>query len=96
MIYSSPYIIRFKILILELCSQILDSTNNLFDDLNTKIKICWMDFQVLNLEREPPASLRSTYNFAIGTNAVHAISNVVSSTSRMRSFSKKGGFTALS
>ena len=56
----------------------------------------WMDFQVLNLERDPPASLQSTYDVVIGTNVVHATSNIVNSTTRMRSLLKKGGFIVLS
>ena len=56
----------------------------------------WMDFQVLNLERDPPASLLSTYDVVIGTNVVHATSNIVNSTKRMKSLLKKGGFIVLS
>ena len=56
----------------------------------------WMDFQVLNLERDPPAALQGTYDIVIGTNVVHATSNIVSSTKRMRSLLKKGGFIVLS
>ena len=59
-------------------------------------KHSWMDFQVLNLERDPPASLQSTYDIVIGTNVVHATSNIVNSTRRMRSLLKKGGFIVLS
>lgn len=56
----------------------------------------WMDFQVLNLERDPPASLQGTYDIVIGTNVVHATSNIVNSTKRMRSLLRKGGFIVLS
>ena len=59
-------------------------------------KHSWMDFQVLNLERDPPASLQSTYDIVIGTNVVHATSNIVNSTRRMRSLLKTGGFIVLS
>ena len=55
-----------------------------------------MDFQVLNLERDPPDCLQSTYNVVIGTNVVHATSNIVNLTTRMRSLLKKGGFIVLS
>ena len=55
-----------------------------------------MDFQVLNLERDPPDSLQSTYDVVIGTNVVHATSNIVNLTTRMRSLLKKGGFIVLS
>ena len=52
----------------------------------------WMDFQSLNLEKDPPASLQGTYDIVIGTNVVHATSNIVSSTKRMKSLLRKGGF----
>ena len=56
----------------------------------------WMDFQSLNLEKDIPASLQGKYDIAIGTNVVHATSNVVTSTKRMRSLLRKGGFIVLS
>ena len=56
----------------------------------------WMDFQVLNLERDPPASLQNSYDVVIGTNVVHATSNIVNSTRRLRSLLKEGGFIVLS
>ena len=56
----------------------------------------WMDFQSLNLERDPAASLQNSYDIVIGTNVVHATSNIVNSTKRMRSLLKKGGFIVLS
>ena len=59
-------------------------------------KHSWMDFQSLNLEKDPPASLQRTYDIVIGTNVVHATSNIVNSTTRMRSLLRKGGFIVLS
>ena len=56
----------------------------------------WMDFQTLNLERDPPVSLQCTFDIVIGTNVVHATSSIVNSTRRMRSLLKKGGFIVLS
>ena len=56
----------------------------------------WMEFQSLNLEKDPPASLQGTYDIVIGTNVVHATSNIVNSTRRLRSLLKKGGFIVLS
>ena len=56
----------------------------------------WMDFQSLNLERDPPASLQGTYDVVIGTNVVHATSNIVKSTKRMKSLLRKDGFIMLS
>ena len=59
-------------------------------------KYPWMDFQSLNLERASPASLQGTYDIVIGTNVVHATSNIVESTKRMRLLLRKGGFIVLS
>ena len=59
-------------------------------------RYAWMDFQSLNLERDPPASLQGTYDIVIGTNVVHATSSIVGSTKRLRSLLKKGGFIVLS
>ncbi|KAL9127950.1 MAG: hypothetical protein Q9217_003263 [Psora testacea] len=56
----------------------------------------WMDFQALNLEKDPPVSLQGTYDIVIGTNVVHATSNIVNSTKRMRTLLRKGGFVVLS
>lgn len=56
----------------------------------------WMDFQSLNIEKDPPTSLQNTYDIVIGTNVVHATSNIVNSTKRMRSLLRKGGFIILS
>ena len=56
----------------------------------------WMEFQSLNLEKDPPTSLQGTYDIVIGTNVVHATSNIVNSTKRMRSLLRKGGFIVLS
>ncbi len=56
----------------------------------------WMDFQVLNLERDAPVTLQGTYDIVIGTNVVHATSNIANSTKRLRSLLKKGGFVVLS
>ena len=56
----------------------------------------WMEFQSLNLERDPPASLQNSYDIVLGTNVVHATSNVVDSTKRMKSLLRKGGFIVLS
>ena len=59
-------------------------------------KYSWMDFQGLNLEKDPPASLQGTYDIAIGTNVVHATSSIVRTTKRLRSLLKKDGFIVLS
>lgn len=59
-------------------------------------KHSWMEFQSLNLEKDVPASLQGKYDIAIGTNVVHATSNIVTSTKRMRSLLREGGFIVLS
>lgn len=59
-------------------------------------KYPWMEFQSLNLEKASPASLQGTYDIVIGTNVVHATSNIVESTKRLRLLLRKGGFIILS
>ena len=59
-------------------------------------KYPWMDFQSLNLERDPSASLHGSYDIVIGTNVVHATSNIVNSTRRMKSLLRQDGFIVLS
>ena len=59
-------------------------------------KYTWMDFQSLNLEKDPPASLQGKYDLVIGTNVVHATSNIVNSTRRMKSLLRKDGFIVMS
>ena len=59
-------------------------------------KYAWMDFQVLDLENNPPASLRGEFDIVIGTNVVHATSDVVLSCKRIKSLLKDGGFMLLS
>lgn len=56
----------------------------------------WMDFQSLNLEKDISATLQGSYDVVIGTNVVHATSDIVKSTTRMRSMLRKGGFIVLS
>ena len=59
-------------------------------------KYAWMDFQVLNMENDPPASLRGEFDIVIGTNVVHATSNVVLSCKRIKSLLREGGCMLLS
>lgn len=56
----------------------------------------WMDFQSLNLERDPPESLQGICDIVLGTNVVHATSNIVNSTKRMKALLRKDGFIVLS
>lgn len=62
----------------------------------TMAKYSWMDFKTLNLETDPPESLREQYDLVLATNVVHATSNLVKSTSRMRALLRSGGFIVLS
>lgn len=59
-------------------------------------KYAWMEFQVLNLENDPPASLCAKFDIVIGTNVVHATSDVVLTCKRIKSLLRDGGFMLLS
>ena len=59
-------------------------------------KYAWMGFQVLDLENDPPASLSGNFDVVIGTNVVHATSDVVLSCKRIKSLLRDGGFMLLS
>lgn len=56
----------------------------------------WMDFATLDLEQDPPSALLSKYDVVLATNVVHATSNLVASTRRIRSLLRDGGFMCLS
>lgn len=56
----------------------------------------WMNFEVLDLERDPSPSLLSKYDMIVATNVVHATSNLVSSISTMKTLLRPGGFVCLS
>ena len=56
----------------------------------------WMDFQTFDLEMEPPTALQGKYDIVLGTNVVHATSDVAKSCGRIRSLLRAGGFTILS
>ena len=55
-----------------------------------------MDFQVFNVEHDPPASLRGKYDIVIGTNVIHATSNIVLSCKQIKSLLRDGGCMLLS
>ena len=59
-------------------------------------KYTWMDFQVFNVENDPPASLRANFDIVIGTNVVHATSDIVLSCKRIKSLLREGGSMLLS
>ncbi|KAL8826088.1 MAG: hypothetical protein Q9170_007540 [Blastenia crenularia] len=56
----------------------------------------WMRFETLDLEKDPPAALQGKYDMVIATNVVHATSNLVTSTRRLKSLLRDGGFICLS
>ena len=56
----------------------------------------WMDFQVFDVNKDPPASLRGNFDIVIGTNVVHATSDIVLSCKRIKSLLREGGFMLLS
>jgi SAM-dependent methyltransferase len=55
----------------------------------------WMDFCILDLERDVPATLQGKYDIVIGTYVVHATSDVVNSCTRIKSLLRKDGFMVL-
>ena len=55
-----------------------------------------MDFSTFDLETEPASSLRDQYDLVIGTNVVHATSNVLQNCSRLRTLLKDDGLLVLS
>ncbi|KAL9599000.1 MAG: hypothetical protein Q9219_004114 [cf. Caloplaca sp. 3 TL-2023] len=59
-------------------------------------KYQWMQFEVLDLERDAPAVLQGKYDLAIATNAVHATTNLVASTRRLKSLLANEGILCLS
>lgn len=66
---------------------------------NAKAKFAqyeWMEFQALDLEKDPPSKLLGQYDVVLGTNVVHATSDVVQSSKRIRSLLREGGFMVLS
>lgn len=59
-------------------------------------KFAWMDFQTLDLEQDPPTQLQDKYDIVIATNVVHATSDLVASSRRLKSLLRGGGFICLS
>lgn len=59
-------------------------------------KYSWMNFQVLDLEKDPPPLLFSKYDMIVATNVVHATSNLVRSISAIKALLRPGGFVCLS
>ena len=59
-------------------------------------KYPWMEYQVLNLESDMPASLKDTYDIVIGTNCVHATTNKTKTVARLREILNPQGFLVLS
>ena len=56
----------------------------------------WMTFQTLNLEKDPDFTLQGKYDFVLGTNVVHATTNIVQTVRRLKTMLKAEGFIVLS
>lgn len=65
---------------------------------STKLSRCssWMEFQTLDLEKEPAAALQGKYDIILGTIVIHATSNIAKSCARIRSLLRAGGLMILS
>ncbi|KAL8941134.1 MAG: hypothetical protein Q9216_002433 [Gyalolechia sp. 2 TL-2023] len=59
-------------------------------------KYPWMGFETLDLEQDPPVEFQGAFDIVIATNVVHATSDLVASSRRMRSLLRDGGFICLS
>ncbi|KAL1877487.1 Type I Iterative PKS [Diaporthe australafricana] len=55
-----------------------------------------MDFKTLNIETEPPSTLRGKYGIVLSTNCVHATSNRTETIRRIKSLLHPGGYMVLS
>lgn len=74
-----------------------DISPKLVKSAKTKFSMhSWMDFQTLNLEEDPLPSLQGKYDIVLGTNVVHATSDVVKTCSRIHSLLRDDGIMALS
>ena len=74
-----------------------DISPTLVDKARTTFsKYPWMNFQVINIERQPPVSLQGQFDIVIATNVVHATANLVNSCQNIKLLLKDGGFTCLS
>lgn len=74
-----------------------DISSSLLKAAKTKFaKYPWMEYQILNLESDMPASLKDTYDIVIGTNCVHATTNKTKTVSRLKEIINPQGFLVLS
>jgi len=74
-----------------------DISPSLIKAAKTKFaKYPWMEYQILNLESDMPASLKDTYDIVIGTNCVHATTNKTKTVSRLKEIITAQGFLVLS
>ncbi|KHN94788.1 Beta-ketoacyl synthase [Metarhizium album ARSEF 1941] len=56
---------------------------------------CSMEYLVLDIEKEPPESLRRRFDLVISTNCIHATRNLAASCSNVQALLRPGGFFAL-
>ena len=74
-----------------------DASPKLVKDAKAKFSMySWMHFQTLNLEEAPSPSLQGKYDIVLGTNVVHATSDIVKTCSRIKSLLRDEGIMALS
>ena len=74
-----------------------DISSSLVKGARTRFaKYHWMEYQVLNLESDMPASLKDTYDIIIGTNCVHATTNKTKTVGRLKEALNPQGFLVLS
>ena len=92
-------------LLVELLGSVDCQISYTFSDISPKLvkaakgrfsKYTWMDFQTLNLEEDPLPSMQGKYDIVLGTNVVHATSDIVKVCSRIKSLLLDGGIMALS
>ncbi|KAE8849469.1 hypothetical protein HRS9122_03485 [Pyrenophora teres f. teres] len=73
-----------------------DIAQTLVRNASKKFKYPWMQFKTLNLEREPPAEMKGSFDIAIGTNCVHATANRTDTCRRIKQMLNSNGLLILS
>jgi len=73
-----------------------DIAQTLVRNASKKFKYPWMQFKTLNLEREPPAEMKGSFDIAIGTNCVHATANRTDTCHRIKQMLNSNGLMILS
>jgi hypothetical protein len=76
----------------DIATTLVSRASKLFD-FQSNVK---MEFKALNIEKDPPASLKGRYDLVISTNCVHATSNKTESILHIKSLLNSQGFVILS